>query len=170
MDNVIEHTLGTPADDAQPVGDAAQNQSVEAAKIAGYPVWKLEGVNEDNVDAIKDTGLWVHYTKFGMDGWGIVTRDEARQAVMVDLASHGITATPWEELPYRTSARLILLLGLTFALVMVAVQQPIIGGMMMVGTFVLNAIIYKSEGQIERGQFVEDTSKKPILKRANETE
>ena len=159
MNNVNEHTLGTPADDAQPVGDAALKISLSKPRRSPAILFgSLKALMRIALMPSRITGLWVHYTKFGIDDWGIVTRDEARQAVMVDLASHGITATPWEELPYRTSARLILMLGLTFALVMVAVQQPIIGGMMMVGTFVLNAIIYKSEGQIERGQFVEDTS------------
>ena len=44
----------------------------KAARIAGFPVWRLYGVTWENSDHVRECGYFVHYEALVNDGWGLV--------------------------------------------------------------------------------------------------
>lgn len=62
-----------------------------AEKIRGIPVWQLDGVTDENLAAVKETDIWVHYKKRKFDGWCICAPEKIYQLVLADLAKRGIT-------------------------------------------------------------------------------
>lgn len=62
-----------------------------ALKIKGIPVWQLNGVTEENLAAVKETKLWVHYKKRGNDCWCICAPEMTYQLILAKLATRDIS-------------------------------------------------------------------------------
>lgn len=71
------------------------------ATIKGLPVWHLTGVSKEAVSAIKDTGFWVHYRSFGLDGWYIAASDAMLPHFKAALAKKGVDFEAVKHLPRR---------------------------------------------------------------------
>ena len=71
------------------------------ALIKGLPTWHLTGVTYAAVPAIKDTGFWVHYRSFGLDGWYIAAPNAVLPHFKAALAKQGVGVEAVKKLPRK---------------------------------------------------------------------
>ena len=75
--------------------------SLTKARIKGLPAWHLTGVTGEAVPAIRDTGFWVHYRSFGLDGWYIAAPDAVLPHLKAALAEKGVDLEAVKRLPRK---------------------------------------------------------------------
>lgn len=73
------------------------------ALIKGLPTLHLTGVTDEAVPAIKDTGFWVHYRSFGLDGWYIAVPNAVLPYFKAALAKQGVGFEVVKKLPRKYS-------------------------------------------------------------------
>ena len=71
------------------------------ALIKGLPTWHLTGVTDAAVPAIRDTGFWVHYRSFGLDGWYIAAPNAVLPHFKAALAKQGVGVEAVKKLPRK---------------------------------------------------------------------
>lgn len=71
------------------------------ARIKGLPTWHLTGVTSDAVPVIRDTGFWVHYRSFGLDGWYVAAPDAVLPHFKAALAKKGVGFEGVKRLPRK---------------------------------------------------------------------
>ena len=71
------------------------------ARIKGLPAWHLTGVTGEAVPAIRDTGFWVHYRSFRLEGWYIAAPDAVLPHLKAALAEKGVGLEGVKRLPRK---------------------------------------------------------------------
>ena len=91
--------------------------AVTYAEFKELPVWRLNGVTDANIKAVKETELWVHYPRLGDEGWGLIADDSIRKKKLAKLKKHGITAKLWEHNSRGRAVKFILAMAWFMAFV-----------------------------------------------------
>lgn len=115
-----------PAKGAAPTTFATlQRLPGETALLQNVPLWKVEGVTDDNVALVRESGIYVHYPKLGHDGWYIGGNYQFVVDLLADRAPAGLTAKAVTALPRNTSLEKGLLVITILALIGVALITEI---------------------------------------------
>ena len=101
----------------QPQTKGANNHSGQA-NISGLPLWKLSGVSDHNKETITTTDHWIHYTKEGDNGWGLVATNEQIEQLRPTLKKSKITIQAWDKEPFNKTLYKAMLLACLFGPIM----------------------------------------------------
>ena len=123
------------------------------ARIKGLPTWHLTGVTSDAVPVIKDSGFWVHYPSFGLDGWYIALPNAVLPLFKAALAKKGVGLEGIEALPTSSKAMYITagfclfvgLIGVHAPLAFIALFAGVVAGKISAATFAQYAEMLKPE-------------------------
>lgn len=161
----LEHS-DVPAKSAAPSTVATLRRLPgETALLRNVPLWKVEGVTDDNVALVRDSGIYVHYPKLGHDGWYIGGNYQFVVDLLADQEPAGLTAKAVPTLPRNTSLEKGLLVITILALIGIALMPEIARIIIFTSLFLGVLIgIYQTKTQKQIGALL-----KPLIKPAEIT-